>query len=580
MSIFKNLYPRFLDRDFDGGPFESLFNYRRVWFLAVSMVAMTALGPLLIMALIDHNITREAVDSEARLRTSRVVSNARRSLSFYLAERLSALQLIVDQREYEDLIDEDALARLLEGLKDSFGGFVDLGLIDQAGVQVSYAGPYALRGRTYVGQEWFRRAVSGGVAVSKVFMGYRNAPHLVTAVRHDKPGRGFFVLRATLDTASFNELARLDLASAGDSFVINQDGVLQTPSLSHGGVMEKMDMAVPPFSEHTEVFEARDADGSPMVVGYAYIANSPFVLMVTKSKRELLKSWTKSREELLWFLVASVFMIVMVILSVSTYLVNRIYNADMNRVAALRQTEHISRMATIGRLAAGVAHEVNNPLAVIGEKAGLLKDLFTYGQGGSPERVLGLVDDVLRSVERCGTITKRLLGFARHLDLKVETVDLCQVAGEVLDFLHKEAEYRSIDVKVDVCGNVPQFRTDRGKLQQILLNIVNNAMAAMSDGGHLEVSAKLADEEHVAVTVTDDGSGIPEKHLKRIFEPFFTTKSGSGGTGLGLSITYGLVQKLGGDMRVVSKEGEGTSFTIVLPLQYEPLGGGNACEYC
>ena len=579
MTILKDLYPQFLARDFDDAPFESLFNYRRVWFLAVSLIAMTALGPLVIMATIDHNITRAAVDSEARLRTARVVSNAKRSLSFHLGERLSALQLIVRERPYASLADARGLDKLLADLKESFGGFVDLGLIDESGVQVSYAGPYSLRGRDYVLQEWFRRAVSGGEAVSKVFMGYRNAPHLVAAVRHAKPGGGFFVLRATLDTATFNELARLELASSGDSFVINFDGVLQTPSQSHGGVMERLGMSVPPYSEHTEVFEARDVDGSPIVVGYAYIPNSPFVLMVTKSKQELLKSWTKSREELLWFLVASVVMIVVVILSVSTYLVNRIYNADMNRVAALRQTEHISRMATIGRLAAGVAHEVNNPLAVIGEKAGLLKDLITYGKGGSNERVLGLVDDVLRSVERCGTITKRLLGFARHLDLKVETVDLGQVVGEVLDFLHKEAEYRSIEVAVDVSGDVPPFRTDRGKLQQILLNIVNNAMAAMSDGGNLEVTVRLDGQEHVAMTISDDGSGIPEKHLKRIFEPFFTTKGGSGGTGLGLSITFGLVQKLGGTVSVVSKEGQGTSFTVVLPLQYEP-NGEKACEYC
>ena len=580
MSIVKDLYPRFLARDFDDGPFESLFNYRRVWFLAVSLIAMTALGPLLIMALIDHNITRAAVDSEARLRTSRVVSNARRSLSFYLGERLSALQLIVHRRDQARLADEEALGKLLEDLKESFGGFVDLGLIDQTGVQVSYAGPYSLRGRNYAEQEWYRQAVDSGKAVSKVFTGYRNAPHLVTAVRYPRPGGGFFVLRATLDTARFNELAHLDLASAGDSFVINRDGVLQTPSLSHGGVMEKLDMVVPAYSEHTEVFDAVNPDGVPIVVGYAYIPDSPYVLMVIKSKQELLKTWTKSRADLVWFLVASVVMIVVVILGVSTYLVNRIYNADMNRVAALRQTEHISRMATIGRLAAGVAHEVNNPLAVIGEKAGLLKDLITFGKVESdPGRVLGLVDDVLRSVERCGTITKRLLGFARHLDLKVETVDLGQVVGEVLDFLHKEAEYRSIEIKVNVSEDVPPFRTDRGKLQQILLNIVNNAMAAMSDGGHLEVDVRLTDEEHAAVSVADDGVGIPEKHLKRIFEPFFTTKSGSGGTGLGLSITFGLVQKLGGDVKVVSKEGQGTKFTVLLPLQYEPQGG-ETCEYC
>ncbi|MFZ3048539.1 MAG: HAMP domain-containing sensor histidine kinase, partial [Desulfatirhabdiaceae bacterium] len=118
------------------------------------------------------------------------------------------------------------------------------------------------------------------------------------------------------------------------------------------------------------------------------------------------------------------------------------------------------------------------------------------------------------------------------------------------------------------------FISDRGKLQQIFLNLVNNAFAAMKDGGNLSIQARLmADDHQVRVAVSDDGCGISEADLKRIFEPFFTTKSSSGGTGLGLSITYGLVRELGGDILVESIVGKGTTFTVTFPLEYSEKKG-------
>jgi signal transduction histidine kinase len=212
---------------------------------------------------------------------------------------------------------------------------------------------------------------------------------------------------------------------------------------------------------------------------------------------------------------------------------------------ALHQAEHAGKLASIGRLAAGVAHEINNPLAIINEKAGLLLDLFTYGRECNQNpKLKGLVDSIITAVERCGTITRRLLSFARHMDASLAEVALPELVGEVLGFLGKEAAYRSITVNVTTNGEIPPFVSDRGKLQQIFLNLVNNAFAAMNDGGHLDITIGRESADTVAVTVADDGCGIPEADLKRIFEPFFTTKKSKGGTGLGLSITYGLVQDL------------------------------------
>ncbi len=142
-----------------------------------------------------------------------------------------------------------------------------------------------------------------------------------------------------------------------------------------------------------------------------------------------------------------------------------------------------------------------------------------------------------------------------------------EVLEEVLGFLEKEAEYRSIKVSLNVPDDIPEFESDRGKVQQIFLNLVNNAFAAMEDGGSLDITVKREDEDFISATVTDTGCGIQESDIKRIFEPFFSTKTKKGGTGLGLSITCGLVQEIGGKINVQSEVGKGTTFIINIPLK-------------
>jgi len=292
--------------------------------------------------------------------------------------------------------------------------------------------------------------------------------------------------------------------------------------------------------------------------------------MIVKQKNELMKPWQKTRFQLIGFLIASIAIIVFVVLSVATYLVNRILIADQKRIMTLHEVEYSNKMASIGRLAAGVAHEINNPLAVINEKVGLIKDLFSIKDEFKGNRkLIELVDSALSSVDRCGTITKRLLNFARHLDVKIQMVNIGEVIGDVLGFLSKEAEYRSITVSINVPGDIPQFESDRGKLQQIFLNIVNNAFAAVKDGGSIDITAKREGAGLISVTFTDDGCGIPGSDLERIFEPFFSTKTKQGGTGLGLSITYSLVQELGGSLVVHSEVGRGSSFIVTIPLKME-----------
>ena len=549
------------------------FNYRRIWKVAVLLTGGVSLIPLIFITLLNYESMQHAVESEILFRTTRLVSNTRRAVSFFLTERKFALDYIVHDNRFEALSDRDRLSSILENLTTSFGGgFVDLGVIDSSGKQINYAGPYRLEGMDYSNQEWFRQVMDQGVHISDVFLGYRRVPHLVIAVRGRTQEGAPYVLRAALGIGPFeNLLSNLELPGLGDAFMINHRGVLQTPSRYHGNVLEALMLPVPPYSESTEVFTLTSPTGEgDRIVGYRYIDESPFILMVVKRKEECMKPWIRTRWELMAFLIVSVSVILTVILGTATYMVKKIQIADEKRLHSLHQAEYANKMASIGRIAASVAHEINNPLAIINEKAGLLQDLFLMKeQYAKDDKLLGLAGSIISSVKRAGTITKRLLNFARNLQASVETVHLEEVIREVLGFTGKEAEHRGIEITVDVPKDLHPFESDRGKLQQIFLNIINNAFGAVQDGGHIDIRVERETNGFVSVAFADDGCGIPKEHQGRIFEPFYSTKRGQEGTGLGLSITYNLVQEIGGRIQVESEVGKGTRFTITIPLDRE-----------
>ncbi|MCP4690295.1 MAG: two-component sensor histidine kinase [Desulfobacterales bacterium] len=575
MSIIKKIKPKFWDHyDAAAGSRERPFSFRRKWKLIVLLTTVTALTPLIVMTYIDYRLSRTTVESEARMGLSKTVSNAWRTVSFFMAQRETALDFVARDNTREALLKPGRLSSILENLKMEIGGFKNIAVMDADGRVQAHAGPPDAEGVDPRGDACFDAAVKHGKCISDVETAPGGVRRLVMAERRDSPRGGFFILWAALDVKPLCDLLlKLEIDERDDAFIINGDGVLQTMSRYHGAIGEKAPLPVPEHSPRPRVIETRDKKGERILMAWANIPGTPFILVIVKPKSGLMTLWFRPRLKLIGFLIVSIAMVLVAILGAATYLVNRIHTADQKRVEALHQVEYSNKLASLGRLASGVAHEVNNPLAIINQKAGLIKDLFTYREeyAGDP-KLMELVDSVLASVERCGSITRRLLNFARHMDSRIHPIDIEEVIREVLVFLEKEAERRKITVSVERSKGVPQFESDQGSLQQIFLNLFNNAFAALEDGGRLEIFIKREAGKKVSVIVADNGRGIPEEDLKRVFDPFFSTMDNGVGTGLGLSITYGLVKKVGGDIRVRSKMGKGTRFTITLPLEAETSG--------
>jgi len=570
MALFEKFKPAFWNvRPQSQGASKYLFNYLRIWKLSVLLTSIVVLVPLIFITGVSYMVMARDLETEYSLRTARIVSNARRTIDFFLSERRSALEFIVKDNQFSKLHESTRLSAILDSLKKSFGdGFMDLGIIEGHGKQITYVGPFALQNKDYHNQPWFRQVVDQGVYISDVFLGYRNVPHLVIAVKQSLPDGSFHVLRASLGIQPFEDLlSGLELSGHGDAFIINHQGILQTGSRYHGKVLESLSLPMPQYSSTSQVVEAVNRAGEKLFVGYRFIEGTPFILMIVKRKNDLMQSWNKTRLALIVFLVGSVTITLAVIVGTVTYMVRNIYIADERRLMTLHQMEYSNKMASIGRMAANVAHEINNPLAIINEKAGLIQDLFTFKQQYAGDaKLAGLVESILTSVRRAGKITKRLLTFARHLEGTVETVRVEHVIREVLSFLEKAAEYSNIQISVDVTPETPPIESDRGKLQQIFLNIINNAFAAMEKGGHLDIQVAPVPPGGVKVQIKDNGCGIPAEDLHHVFEPFFSTKTSKGGTGLGLSITYNLAHEIGGDIKVTSEVLKGTCFSVTLPL--------------
>jgi len=531
----------------------------------VSLMALVTLLPLLSLAGINYYEHQNTMTAEVQAPMRALLGKAKHSFELFLAERTSAVSFIASAYDFEELSDDANLQRIFQVMRREFTGFVDLGLIDASGRQVSYAGPYDLVGRNYSEQAWFQQVQFKGTYVSDVFLGFRKFPHVVIAVRHTTESGKSWVLRATLDTMHFDRiLGAMGLGPDSDAFLVNRAGVLQTESRRFGKVLDKLPFQLPPTNFESNV-QSMQADGQNFFVATAFISDTDFALVSVKPKPTAFSTWYTVRIDLLIIFVSGVIIIFLAVYRITSLLISRLQESDEQRLGAIHQMEHSQKLSSIGRLAAGVAHEINNPLAIINEKAGLMRDIMNLRPDfPDKDKFARQIEAILRSVDRCRGITHRMLGFAKRMDVKIEVLDVNAVLIETLGFLEREAQYRNIELVRDLTPDLPNIPTDHGQIQQVFLNILNNSMAAVADGGRIVLRTWNEDDHFVGVSIEDNGCGMSEETVKNMFEPFFTTKKEKG-TGLGMSITYGIVKRLGGEIKVRSALSEGTTMTILLP---------------
>jgi two-component system NtrC family sensor kinase len=546
----------------------------RLFFL----IGALAGAPLLILVILGFFWLRATIDENFNNYLRWQMENTKQSIEIFLREKTSGLKFLVSAYSYDQLSNQRTLQEIFAKRKREFSDLVDLGVIDSKGIQRAYAGPYDLLGKDYSSHDWYQKVLVRGVYVSDVFLGYRQIPHFVVAVKQElSDPRGFWIIRATIDIETLTRLvSSATLREGDDAFVINDDGILQTPSRSYGRLLERIKLDMIPERRGFNLVK-RQVANAPVTFDYVAIRDSPWILIAEFKSTSYAAMMDLLRRHMAALYLVGGLILIGIVMNYRTtrMVVNWIHKADREREEAISQTEHSAKLASIGRLAAGVAHEINNPLAIINEKAGLMKDILEFSEEAASckEKFLPLILAISGSVERCRTITHRLLGFARRMDVKIEEINVNDAVQEVIGFLEREILYRNIHLQLNLAEGLPRIESDRGQLQQVFLNIINKAIDAVGEGGIITVTTRVIilpdGRNQLRVIIRDNGQGIPKEVLKHIFEPFYTTKEKGKGTGLGLSLSYGIIQRLGGTIEVESVTGKGTAFTIALPVRIE-----------
>lgn len=246
-----------------------------------------------------------------------------------------------------------------------------------------------------------------------------------------------------------------------------------------------------------------------------------------------------------------------------------------SRIAALEQLRHTERLATFGRLSSGIAHELGTPLNVVSGRAKLI-----LNEDLKKEDITECSRIIKEQAERMTKLIRQLLDFARRRAPQKSPVDLKNLSGQVIEMLKPTAEKQKIILELLKNDDIPLVSIDPFQIQQVLINLVMNGIQAMPGGGHLEIGLHMKyschptlssgqEQNYVAIYIKDEGKGISEDNINHLFEPFFTTKNLGEGTGLGLSIAYGIIREHGGWIDVKSKFGEGSCFTIYIPLEVD-----------
>lgn len=553
--------------------------YRTLLRKVVLTILFTAMTPTVVVSMFLLNEFRTSYQKKVYDHLELLAIKHKKNIDLFLEEKLMDIRWLAGSFPFEDLRDESILSRKFTELQGAFDrSFVDLGVVDHQGRQIAYAGPHNLSGAIYADTDWFRHAISNPFYISDVFKGLRGAPHFIVTVRHVHDGNPW-ILRATIDFGEFNSLVEnLRIGDSGFAFILNKNGQFQTKPVSEvntDGLITFL-KGIKTLDRPHALLRQRNHNGKEVVYAITFLKNDEWMMVFQQDYNDATAELNNTQKIAFLIILVGSLGIIATALILSHRLIRRISMADEEKQTADEEKEMMSqqvietgKLASIGELAAGIAHEINNPVAIMIEEAGWIQDLLEENEFEGSKNL----DEFYRALKqintqgkRCKEITHKLLSFARKTDSRIGDVNLNGLLKEIGYLSAQRAKYGNIEIKTELEHHLPSVSASETELQQVFLNLVNNALDAMEKTGGRILLSSETDGGNIVVTVSDNGPGIAEANLSRIFDPFFTTKPVGRGTGLGLSICYGIINKMGGAIDVHSAIDQGTVFTIRIPM--------------
>jgi two-component system NtrC family sensor kinase len=540
----------------------------------VIVVIMVSITPMILVSGLILYLYQNTNRDKTYAYLAEVVQKQKQNIDSFLKERLDDIRFLTKTFTFEELSQDSFLQDRLFTFQEGFGpAFVDLGVINERGIQIAYAGPFQLGRALYSDADWFKKAMKREYYISDVFLGLRGQPHFIVAVKENWKGQSW-ILRATIDFVSFNNLVEnIRIGKTGFAFIINKEGEFQTKPLFDVAASKNIYLDLLRFDKQNDkevhIVERDNAMGRKEILVADSMKEGDWLLVCQQNYSD---AFADLERALRWTILINglggLAILTMAFL-LSGRIVRRIAKTDQEKHKMDEQIVETGKLASIGELAAGIAHEINNPVAIMVEEAGWIGDLLEeedFKEGANLQEFKRALNQIRTQGKRCKDITYKLLSFARKTDPREQDVQLNELLEELVALSAQRAKYGNITIKTDFQEDLPAIMVSQSEMQQVFLNLINNAIDAMEKrGGEIVVRTRLV-ENQVVAEVTDNGPGIPRANLGRIFDPFFTTKPVGKGTGLGLSICYGIVKKYGGQIHVRSVPEVETTFSVKIPL--------------
>ncbi len=547
--------------------------------LVLAAMIVVPLFPFISVLAIGYYYFTGSLENSTISGMKRIVQDHRQMIESFLLERKSDLDFIINDHSIVDLQNPLKLGEIFEKLQKVSPAFIDLGIIDENGLQLTYHGPYPLAGKIYDQAPWFRAVRENGFYISNVFLGYRRVPHFVIAIVKPEQNRQW-ILRATIDTRIFNDLVKtVQIGKTGEAYLLDSGGAFQTERRSSGQLLST-DPDRPKYGtphDGIQTFIDTGSSGEPYLYATTWLKDGDWMLVVRQEKADAFRALRRASYLIVLTSILGGVLICAVAFFLTDRIIRRMQCMDQEKTLLGEQLIHAGRLAEIGEMAAGFAHEINNPLQIIKSEYTLVEmnlgDLKEKGELKRSEELDELEDSIRQikhQVDRCAEVTQAILQFGRKEASRTITIDLHHFIPEAAAMVSKKARINGIVIEHDLGDHPLEVRGDPRHLQQVLINLLNNAIDAVvarhgSCGGHIRIESGPTQNKHAEIKVRDNGSGINTENLDKIFTPFFTTKPVGKGTGLGLSVCFGIIDKMGGEISVDSQENVGTTFSIRLP---------------
>jgi two-component system NtrC family sensor kinase len=407
--------------------------------------------------------------------------------------------------------------------------------------------------------------------ISDIYLGFRNKPHFTIAVRQMIDGQSY-AMRSTLDPDKFYMFLRTISHDKGvESALINNAGIYQVVDPSQGELFGLSDF-IPPEPTLSGVQEIKK-NGDSILVAYSWLRETAWALIVREPLRIAHAQMYRAQRVLTAGTALIILIVAAAIWLTTNTLLNKAQENAEKREELQQQLLHVSKLASVGELATGVAHEINNPLAIILASSGVIRDMLNpeFAMDGGPENIIKELENIEAAIFRARGITHQLLDYGRKNTPQPVACNLNQIVDDVIHgFIEREFEIANIKVNRDYDPQLPEVMVDPDQIRQVFLNLINNAGDAISGSGTITISTSR-DKKYIRIAVTDSGKGMRYDQIQKIFDPFYTTKQAGKGTGLGLSVSLSIVKSLGGSIDVQSMPGAGSTFTVLLPIQPEAI---------